>query len=100
MRTRKNRVTGKDREIQMPIYNTYGMDDIGSCVDYLTSEKYWAKTKSGIITVPDFEFEGKRSELIKLVSNEGMEKDLALATHTCWKEIERAVAIKRKPRYE
>jgi len=99
LRVRKNRVRGKDRTIQMPIYNTYGMDDIGSCVDYLISEKYWKKTKSGIITAPEFEFVGKRNSLIKAVSEGCMEKDLSMAAASCWKEIEKAIAIHRKPRY-
>jgi len=99
LRVRKNRVQGKDRTIEIPIYNTYGMDDIGSCCDYLTSEKHWKKTKSGIITAPEFDFEGKRNRLIKMISEKEMEKDLSMVTASCWKEIEDAVAIKRKARY-
>jgi len=99
LRVRKNRITGKDRTIQMPIYNTYGMDDIGSCIDYLISEKHWKKTGNGIIA-PEFDFKGKRSGLIQLISKENMEKDLSDIAGECWKEIENAVAIKRKPRYE
>lgn len=99
LRVRKNRVRGKDRAIQMPIYNTYGMDDIGSCIDYLLSEKHWKKTKSGIITAPEFDFEGKRKKLIDMISEEIMEKDLSMIAADCWKEIEDAIAIKRKPRY-
>jgi len=99
LRVRKNRIQGKDRTIQVPIYNTYGMDDIGSCIDYLLSEKYWKKTKSGVITAPEFDFKGKRSKLINMISKEIMEMDLSMVAADCWKEIEDAVAIKRKPRY-
>lgn len=98
LRVRKNRITGKDRTIKMPIYNTYGMDDVGSCIDYLVSEKHWKKSSKGIIA-PEFDYEGNRSGLIKLVTKESMEKDLSEIAGDCWKDIENAVAIKRKPRY-
>lgn len=98
LRVRKNRVTGRDRLIQMPIYNSYGMDDVGSCIDYLIGEKHWRKRKGRIIA-PELDFEGKRDKLIDLICNENMERDLSLITEETWKEIEEAVAIKRKPRY-
>lgn len=100
LRLCKNRISGKDREIVMPIYYTYGMDDIGSCIDYLTSEEHWTKTKKGVITAPEFDFVGRRSTLIERIADGNMEKDLTIIAADVWKEIEAAVAIKRKPRYE
>jgi len=99
LRVFKNRIQGKDRTIEMPIYSTYGMDDISSCVDYILSEKHWKKTSKGIIA-PEFDFKGKRSKLISMISNENMEMDLSMIAADVWKEIEDAVAIKRKKRYE
>jgi RecA/RadA recombinase len=100
LRVRKNRITGKDRIIQMPIYNTYGMDDVGSCVDYLVGEGHWTQAKnSGTITAEDFDFRGKRAELIKHITDNSMEKDVTMTVADVWKDIEKAVAIKRKPRY-
>jgi RecA/RadA recombinase len=100
LRVRKNRVTGNDREVFVPIYNTYGIDDVGSCIDYLVSEKHWKKTKSGIIHAPEFdEFEGKSSVLISHILNNNMERKLSGIVGDVWKDIEQAVAIKRKPRY-
>jgi RecA/RadA recombinase len=98
LRVKKNRVTGKDRTIFMPIYNTYGMDDIGSCVDFLVAEKHW-KRKQGGIVVPELDFVGKRTKLIKHISDQNLEKDLGVITADVWNEIEQAVAIHRKPRY-
>ena len=98
LRVRKNRITGKDRIIEMPIYNTYGMDDIGSCIEYLIAEKHWKGSK-GNVEAPEFDFSGRQSSLIKLISNKGMERDLGMIAADVWKEIEDAVAIKRKPRY-
>jgi RecA/RadA recombinase len=101
LRTRKNRIRGKDRIIQMPIFHSYGMDDISSCVDYLISEGHWPKKKgSSIIKAPEFDFKGKRGALIKLIDEGAMEKDLGMIAADVWKDIEDAVAIKRKPRYD
>ena len=98
LRVKKNRIQGKDRTILMPIYNSYGMDDLGSCVDFILSEKHWKKTSKGIVA-PEFDFKGKRNKLISMISNENMEKDLSMIAADVWKEIEDAVAIKRKKRY-
>jgi len=99
LRVRKNRVSGKvNRTVHIPIYHTYGMDDVGSCIDYLIREKHWRKGKGGI-TAPEFDFKGTRSKLIHLVSKNNMEKDLSMIVGELWNEIEEAVAIKRKPRY-
>lgn len=98
LRIRKNRVTGKDRTIEVPIYNTYGMDDIDSCVNYLVSEKHWVANK-GRIAAPEFEYKGRVSGLIEHIANNNMEKDLSMIVGDVWREIEEAVSIKRKPRY-
>ena len=45
LEVKKNRITGKLKTVHVDIYPSYGMDDIGSCVDYLISEGYWKKSK-------------------------------------------------------
>lgn len=39
----KNKITGKERIVEFPIYYDYGIDDITSCIDFLMQEKFWAK---------------------------------------------------------
>lgn len=39
----KNKITGKVRIVEFPIYVDYGIDDITSCIDFLMSEKFWTK---------------------------------------------------------
>jgi recombination protein RecA len=97
---KKNRLSGKEWAVEVPIYHSYGIDDIGSCIDYLTSEKHWKKAESGgKITAADFNFEGTRDALIKKIETEGLEKDLRMAVAGVWADIEAACALKRKPRY-
>jgi RecA/RadA recombinase len=98
-RIKKNRVTGKDRIVHVPIYHSFGVDDIGSCIDYLVAEKQWKKSKQSIIA-PDFEFQGRRENLITQIENESGERKLARLTGKVWREIEEACEIKRKPRYD
>jgi hypothetical protein len=102
IRVRKNRVTGKAgkfRQVLIPIFDTYGIDDITSCIDYLVDEEHWKENK-GIIKAPEFEFKGRRDKLADLISGNDMEKDLIAVVEDVWRDIENAVAIKRKPRYE
>jgi len=97
---KKNRLTGKDRTVVFPIYHSFGIDDIGACIDYLVSEGYWKKDKAGIITAGDFELKGKQAKIIKEIEEQGLEKDLIELVGDLWKEIEDACVVKRKKRYE
>ncbi len=96
---KKNRFQGKLRKIIIPIYHSFGIDDIGSCVDYLIDEDYW-KTKGSKIKAVEFDFEGSKENLIRLIEEKNMEKDLREIVGDVWKEIEEACSVKRKRRYE
>jgi len=98
LRVRKNRIVGTDQTIEMPIYTSYGMDDIASCVDYLVGERHWNGAK-GHVKAPEFDFSGRRNDLIRYISDNNMEQDLSMIVADIWKDIGKAVAIKRKPRY-
>lgn len=95
---KKNRLTGTERSVEVPIYHSYGADDLGSCIDYLIAEGHWKKLK-GVIRATDFDFVGKRNALIHKIEEEGMEKDLRSLVADVWNEIEEECSIKRKPRY-
>ncbi len=95
---KKNRVTGKDRRIEFPIYHSFGIDDIGSCVDYLLEEKHWNKIKQ-TIDAKEFGIMATREKLISHVEEEGLERKLRLIVQKVWREIEEACAIQRKQRY-
>ena len=95
---KKNRFTGKDRTVQIPIYHSHGIDEVGSCVDYLIEEGRWSQRKGSIIA-SDFDFEGSREALIKHIEDEGLEKDLSEIVAEVWQQIEDACKVNRKPRY-
>jgi hypothetical protein len=99
VRIKKNRITGRKRSVTIPIYHSFGVDDIGSCVDYLLDEGHWKKVK-GNIKAPEFEFVGRREQLIQKIESEELERELRVLVGKVWNEIEEACAIKRKKRYE
>ena len=102
IQVKKNRVTGRDRVVKIPIYHSYGMDDVGSMVDYLISEGVWKKSRSGdveasglgpVLTARSIE------KLIRLIEENELESDLHDLVHETWQEIEEACAVRRKSRY-
>jgi len=96
---KKNRITGRERSVEIPIYHSFGIDDVGSCIDYLLEEEHWKKSNA-IINAKDFDFKGSRRKLIKHIEKENLEKDLRELVSDVWNEIEEACQIERKPRYE
>lgn len=95
---KKNRLTGKEWEVEIPLYHSFGIDDIGSCVDYLVAEKHWSETK-GIVKAPEFEFKGSREKLIRHIEENDLYKDLQEMVREVWNDVEEACKVKRKSRY-
>ena len=95
---KKNRITGRERAVIIPIYHSFGIDDIGSCVDYLLDEEYWKKGKE--IKAKGLGIKGSRDKLIRIIEHQGLEKDLRELVGDVWNEIEDACVVKRKKRYE
>lgn len=98
-RIKKNRITGRNRQVTVPIYHSYGIDDIGSMIDWLLFEGY-TKKKKGIITLGgDLKISGNREELIAKIEKDGSERLLKQLTSEFWNEIEESIKIDRKKRY-
>lgn len=97
---KKNRVTGKERVVTIPIYNSFGIDDVGSCVDYLIQNKHWSKNGDGIYGAEEFNFSGSKGEVIAYVEQNNLERKLRDIVGTVWSEIEQECQLNRKRRYE
>jgi RecA/RadA recombinase len=97
----KNKITGKKRTITLMVYNDYGVDDIGSCIDFLVKEKYWKGGGAAKIdTKGDLDVDDcLRATLIKRIEEGGLEADLRKATANAWHDIEQKLKLGRKPRY-
>ena len=83
----------------IPIYHSFGIDDVGSCVDFLLEEKHW-ENRAGNIHAKELDFAGKRDKLIRHIQKKGLETDVANIVADVWNDIEDACKINRKKRYE
>ena len=126
IKVRKNKITGKKRSIEINVYDDYGIDNIGSCIDFLVKSKWWsyaAKEKAPVVkgkvarvakddddkvsTTKPINTKGdlgdceamSKLKLIEYIEEEGLEKELKDATAACWWDIEESVKLKRKSKY-
>jgi recA bacterial DNA recombination protein len=96
---KKNRFTGKDRMVELPIYHSHGFDDTGANVAYLLAERHW-KGNEKKLAAPEFRFSGSAEHLAQHIEKRGLEKELQRLVGRVWAEIEAGCVVKRKPRYE
>lgn len=101
VKTKKNRLTGRERAVEFPIYYETGIDDIGGMVDYLVHWKFWPKNKSGVIDASgDFnEVAHKREALIEWLEANDMREDLEEIVTDAHAEIERKATVNRRSKY-
>ena len=98
----KNKITGKRREVELPIYYDYGIDGITSAVEFLIKTgdipKNTANGKKYILKENEELF---KYELIEKIDADNWYKQWLLKTvaSTC-KRIDDQVKITRKPKYE
>jgi hypothetical protein len=95
---KKNRITGRERTVEIPIYHSFGIDDLGSCIDYLVDEGHWKKTKN-TIGAKELGLEQTRGYLIKSIEEQELEMDLRETVSDVWQAIDEACSLKRKSRY-
>lgn len=113
---KKNRVRGRKRSVIIPIYDSYGIDDLGSCVEFLLEKKHWRPvkekgkkqsdddeqqaTKVKKLRAPEFDFIGSPEKLIRYIEDNDKQDELRLLVAKVWNEFEASCSLKRKPRYE
>jgi RecA/RadA recombinase len=99
---KKNRHTGQRPVIQFPIYNSYGLDDIGSMLDWLLDENIISYENKGskTIVVPELELSATRDKLIQLIETEDRVDALKQLVVESWKSIIAKTVVQRKKRYE
>lgn len=99
IKVKKNRYTGRESTVYVPIYYSSGFDDTGSCVEFLIEEKHWVGNKTKV-KAPEFDFDGKIEALIQHIEENDLTQDLHALVSTVWNEIEESKQVKRKARYE
>lgn len=100
LHVKKNRLTGRDRKIEIPIYHSLGIDDLGSLVDWLVEEGHWSESK-GRIDAKDFDISGYREKVIDHIQqNPERIETLKRVCQEVWTDIEDAIKVQRISRYE
>lgn len=102
VRVRKNRITGKERTVEFPIYYDTGIDDLGGMVDFLTFWKVWGKKKGGLIDASG-DFDGvvkRREDLIQWIEDNDLREDLEDVVEAAWRDIEGGTAVTRRSKYD
>lgn len=97
-KVKKNKLTGKLRMVEFPIYFDYGVDDIGSCIDFLLTEGVWTRSGNKINTGGTFT-DTRRDLLISQIEENFSENKLQSLVETTWKGIESSIESGRKPKY-
>jgi RecA/RadA recombinase len=99
----KNHVSGRKGDIEIPLYWSTGLDDLGSQIDFLIEIGHWKKSKEDrkeAITAPEFDYEGKIEDFIQKIDSEGKHLLLREITNKAWDEIEEACKVNRSSKYK
>lgn len=98
VRIKKNKITGKVREVSFPIYYDYGIDDIRSSIEFLVEQEYWPLEKR-TINCTHINFKGQLNSVIDHIEQNALEGELRRHTGICWRQREQSVKINRKKRF-
>lgn len=95
----KNKLTGKKRDVDVPIYYDYGVDDLSANVDFLVDEGIWLKEKNTILA-NNIGCEGVRSTIVKLIEERDLEDEVQKLVGSTWADIEEDLRLNRKRKYK
>lgn len=95
----KNKLTGNKRSIEFDLFNDFGIDNIGSMIDFLLQYDFWKKSGQTINAV-DLQIEGTRSKLIEFIEENNLEAELVTVTEFAWNQIEESLKSNRKRRFD
>lgn len=101
----KNKLTGKKRDVSFPIFYDYGVDDVGSAVDFLIEIGTWKKvpadkkngTPAGIKN--DLVDNCSKNRLIHTIETTNRKNDLFAIVQKAWTEREESVKLDRVSRF-
>lgn len=95
----KNKLTGRNRTVNFPIYSDIGVDDLSSCLDFLVEHKAVEKSNN-TIKIPELKLQGTRDKIIRSVEEHDLENKLAKLCEKKWLEIENSLRMNRKRRFK
>lgn len=103
----KNKLTGRHGEAYFPVLFDYGVDNISSCINFLSDEGNWAGTKTALNTkglVPLKVVNGKskhrsKKEVVEYIEDNNLEEKLFQLCQNTYDEIMEGLKPKRKRKY-
>ena len=95
---KKNKLWKPFREVQFSILFEYGIDDVGSNVDYLKDNKVCVNESNTRFKYEDTQF--SREDFIQFISENNKEQEIKDLVKQTWDEIEKEATIIRKPKYD
>lgn len=102
---KKNRLTGqRHRDLELPFYHSFGIDDTGSLIDWLVEEKHWSGggKLTSKIDATEFEVSLPKEQLARHIEElPNGRKKLYRICGNVWKQIKQEIEdkVQRKPRY-
>lgn len=93
---KKNRFTGGEHVVQIPIYRSYGFDDIRSQIEWLEDDGQMTLAQIGKALGCQYK---SAERIVKWVEENDAEKMLQKLTKKQWVAAENAIASDRKKRY-
>lgn len=97
VKVKKNRVWRPFFETNFNILFEYGIDDLGSMIDYLADEKVFKKSNNGKLIYEDLPY--SREDLIQIISKENKEAEIRSLVKSTWDKVIEDSKIIRKPKY-
>ena len=94
---KKNRVWKPFRIANFNILFEYGIDDLGSMVDYLIDKKFYLKSGNGKISYGENTY--AKEAFIQFISNNNKEQEVKDAVKQVWDKLEEDAKVVRKPKY-
>jgi hypothetical protein len=102
-RVEKNSATGKRRRVEFDLWNDMGIDDVGSCVDWMVDQGFWRErtinTVKGIAATELDLFLPSKNKLIAAIEDGCLEVPMRAAVGDAWRKLEDSVLLGRKSRY-
>ncbi len=107
----KNRVCGWEGKFELEFIKGFGVDDVGTNVEYLLEEKHWKferkaarsdeddDTEGKVFAAPEFHFTGTKEQLVARVQDGGDEWELQQLVAKVWNAVIDNAAPARKLRY-
>jgi RecA/RadA recombinase len=96
---KKNRYTGNEPKVQIPIYRSVGLDDLESCFMFMLEEGGIKKVANSFVWKDaDLKICGVQ-DFIQALEENDLENDFRKACQQRWIEIEEGCIVPRKKRY-